>query len=303
MLYGLKRGTEQTQLALAGDARGHDAARLRQHPARRAAALVDAAERAAGRRRRSARRTLLAAGADPELVIATLETMDGQTTEGTAWLTARAVATGRTPARWTTWRVWAADPDRRAATPGAGAARRGRRRVATRRPAVGGRGTLSALQAALGCAAGPAVGAADALGPVPSALRAAGVPAAPQPQGGTAVAGTGATPGGPTTTAVRRHRRRRYPGAGTDGGGADPPGAAAPAPAASRAAGRLPGSGRCPSSPRPCRSPLPPPAVPAPLPACPGCPRSAAGGRRSNVPATGLPRARSACPLVTVGSC
>ena len=93
-----------------------DPARLRQHPARRAARTSSTAADArcrppAARRRRAARCS--PPGADPELVIATLETMDDQTTEGTAWLTDRAVTTvgrraaGR-PVRW------AADADRRA---------------------------------------------------------------------------------------------------------------------------------------------------------------------------------------------
>jgi hypothetical protein len=93
-LYGLKRGTEQTQLALAGDGRGQtllDFARTRLHELEElaeggASALPTAGTATGGR-------TVLAADADPDLVLETLATMDAQTTEGAAFLTDRAVAT------------------------------------------------------------------------------------------------------------------------------------------------------------------------------------------------------------------
>ena len=127
VLYGLKRGTEQTQLALAGDARGTTllgfaSTRLDEleHLVEAPSALP-AAGGAAG-----AGGTVLAAGADPELVISTLETMDDQTTEGTAWLTDRAVTTADGAPLDDLSRV-GGHPDRRARRPGPGAARRGRR--------------------------------------------------------------------------------------------------------------------------------------------------------------------------------
>src|SRR3954469_9856885 len=73
LLYDVKRGTEQTQLALAGDSRGQT--------------LLDLA----GTRLAELQEL---AGADPGLVISTLATMDDQTTEGASWLTTRAVETG-----------------------------------------------------------------------------------------------------------------------------------------------------------------------------------------------------------------
>ena len=92
VLYGLKRGTEQTQLALAGDARGTTLLGFASTRLDELEHLVDApsALPAAGGADGAAS-TVLAAGADPELVISTLETMDDETTEGTAWLTDRAV--------------------------------------------------------------------------------------------------------------------------------------------------------------------------------------------------------------------
>ena len=94
VLYDLKRGTEETKLALAGDARGEtllDLASIRLEEVRSlveggatALSATGAAESAG---------TVLAAGADPALVVETLGTMDAQTAEGAALLTARAVAT------------------------------------------------------------------------------------------------------------------------------------------------------------------------------------------------------------------
>jgi hypothetical protein len=71
-LYSLKRGTEQTQLALAGDARGQTLLDL-------AATRLDELEGLTD--------------ADPALVLDTVRTMDDQTTEGAAWLTERSVTT------------------------------------------------------------------------------------------------------------------------------------------------------------------------------------------------------------------
>ena len=169
VLYGLKRGTEQTQLALAGDARGQtllDFASTRlselqelvdQPTALPAAGAADASDG-----------TLLAAGADPELVISTLETMDDQTTEGTAWLTDRARddplrRTAGRPGRWVaaqTNGLASLAPDLPSA---AGAA------VAHSQALLSDvSARTNGLQAALTCGSGPSVGPDDALGPVPA---------------------------------------------------------------------------------------------------------------------------------------
>ena len=95
-LYGLKRGTEETQLALAGDGRGQtllDFARTRLHELEELTGSGVSALPAAGAAGPDGT-VVLAADADPQLVLETLATMDAQTTEGAAWLTDRAVDTG-----------------------------------------------------------------------------------------------------------------------------------------------------------------------------------------------------------------
>jgi hypothetical protein len=201
ILYGLKRGTEQTQLALAGDSRGQTLLDFASTRLDELETLVDApnALPAAGGTTGSGQ-TLLAAGADPELVIATLETMDDQTTEGTAWLTDRAATTSDEGplddlAVWT-----AAQTDELGALvpalpDAAGAAVTHSLELLD---AVSAR--TDGLQVALTCSAGPAVGSADELGPTPADC----VPVAPgAPSEGTgtdtSVPGTSTLP---TTPAV-----------------------------------------------------------------------------------------------------
>ena len=123
--------------------------------------------------------TVLAAGADPALVIETLETMDDQTTEGAAWLAERAVST-QDDGPLDDLSGLADRADRRARRAGprlpdaAGAAvvplpdPARRRRHPRRRAAVGP-----------DLPGGPAVGAGDALGPMPGGVR-AGRPPGPQ---------------------------------------------------------------------------------------------------------------------------
>ena len=78
-LYGVKRGTEQAQLALAGDSR-------------RGPVLLDLA-----RLRLAEIRTLAGAPTpDPALLLQTLHTMDAQTVDAAAWFDARAVTTHST---------------------------------------------------------------------------------------------------------------------------------------------------------------------------------------------------------------
>jgi hypothetical protein len=224
VLYGLKRGTEQTQLALAGDARGQtllDFASTRLEELQTLAEEGPNALPAAGAATPGSA-TVLAAGADPELVIATLETMDDQTSEGTAWMADRAVST-RDDAPLDDLSVWVTSQ-----TDGLAA-------LAPALPDAAGAAvshslTLLAdvaartdgLQLALTCASGPAVGAADALGPVPAEC----VPVAPGSSGaepGTGVPGSGSgsgsapqasTPAAPTTPPSSGS------GAGGTGGGA-----------------------------------------------------------------------------------
>ncbi|MGY1916211.1 DUF5667 domain-containing protein [Blastococcus sp. SYSU DS0973] len=146
-LYDLKRGTEQTQLALAGDSRGQTLLEL-------ASTRLDELG-------------LLVGEDDAALVGRTLATMDGHTTEGAAWLTERAVRM-RDPeplqalARWTAEQSTGlsalqgsvpadAEPvfDRSAGLLGALT------------------GRAEGLRTALSCATGPATTGTDALGPVP----------------------------------------------------------------------------------------------------------------------------------------
>jgi hypothetical protein len=206
VLYGLKRGTEQTQLALAGDARGRTLLDFASTRLDELEALVDEPAHAlpAAGGATGTGDTVLAADADPELVISTLETMDDQTTEGAAWLADRAVTT-RDDSPLDDLEVWvAAQSDELAAlTPAlpdaAGAAAS---HSLTLLSEVAAR--TDGLQLALTCPSGPAVGAADALGPTPADCAPA-APGAPS-EGTTTVPGTGsdpaqtATPGLPTTT-------------------------------------------------------------------------------------------------------
>ncbi|MGY1721648.1 DUF5667 domain-containing protein [Blastococcus sp. SYSU DS0533] len=146
-LYDLKRGTEQTQLALAGDSRGHT--------------LLELAGTRLGEL------TLLLGAGDPVLVERTLHTMDEHTTQGAGLLTGQAVQGGDT-APLDTLSRWTAEQSGGLAAlagdvPAGAAPAYGRstdllRALATR---------VEALREALRCTAGPAVVGDDALGPVP----------------------------------------------------------------------------------------------------------------------------------------
>jgi hypothetical protein len=217
-LYGLKRGTEQTQLALAGDStRGQtllDFASTRLAELRTLVGEDTTAAPVAGGAADGD--TVLAAGASPELVLQTMRTMDAQTTEGAASLDDRAVTTG-SAAPLDLLAHWAL----RQST--------GLQKLRADLPAeadtalidslgllsdIGSR--VSGLRTALDCAAGPATRGSDALGPVPTpcgvpslsnggsgggtgAPPVAGVPgttATPGSSGTTAGSGTGAAPSG-----------------------------------------------------------------------------------------------------------
>lgn len=183
-LYGLKRGTEETQVALAGDSRGHTLLEL------------------AGTRLQEL--GLIAGEGDVPLVVRTLATMDQHTTEGAAWLTWRAARTQDTGplealAGWTAEQSAGLTALETAVPAGA--------ELAFGRSAdLLGALTVRAedLHAALGCATGPATAGDDALGPVPGrcpadtpaeVVQAPGTPARPR-TGTDAVtdAGTGVPP-------------------------------------------------------------------------------------------------------------
>jgi hypothetical protein len=188
VLYDLKRGTERTQLALAGDSRGQillDFASTRLDelevlvgdgasalPAAMPAGPGDAA--------------VSATGADPVLVLETLQAMDAETGEGTVWLTDRAVESSDAGPldHLAQWAAGQADdlvalqdlvPDAAAEAVG---------RSLTLLADVGAR--ADGLQAALGCPAGPAVDGTDDLGPVP-------VPCPPPAPGPPPAGGSGGT--------------------------------------------------------------------------------------------------------------
>ncbi len=200
-LYGLKRGTEQTQLALAGDARGRT--------------LLGFAST-----RLEELSAVLADDPPAGLVEDTLATMDAQAADGAAWLAGRAVDTGSSApldelAGWSAGQSAGLD-GLRSDVPGD-----------ARDDADSSAGLLDriderveALRASLDCPSGPATDGSDELGPVPGACAASpappvdggGEPGAPAP--GLPGTTAGPTPGGPGggTTA---------PGGGTGSGGSE----------------------------------------------------------------------------------
>jgi hypothetical protein len=227
-LYGVKRGTEQTQLALAGDARGQTLLEFAGTRLDELEALVGegpTALPAAGAPAAQGGTTLLAAGADPELVLATLATMDDQTTEGAAWMAERAV-TVRGPQPLEDLSAWAAGQSEGLAAlqplvPDEAGAAVGESLVLL--ADIGRRS--DALRDGVACPTGPAVDGADALGPVPGVCA----PEEPTPPaaggGGTGTStGTNSQAGTPATPSVP-------PAGGTGSGGTGPgggPGGATP---------------------------------------------------------------------------
>jgi Domain of unknown function (DUF5667) len=170
-LYGLKRGTEQTQLALAGDSsRGRtllDFASTRLAELDHLLAEGTTALPAGGAAVPGAAETVLAA-ASPELVVETLRTMDAQTADGTAWMTDRSVST-RSPAPLDELLDWVAGQSAGLSALGPEVpegARDAMTSSLTLLAQVGARGT--ALQTALTCPAGPATSGTDGLGPRPA---------------------------------------------------------------------------------------------------------------------------------------
>ena len=251
VLYGLKRGTEQTQLALAGDSRGQTLLDFASTRLDELETLVDEAPSAlpAAGGAPGSGQTLLAAGADPELVIATLETMDDQTTEGTAWLTDRAVTTpDEGPlddlAVWTATQTDELAALAPALPDAAGAAVSHSLELLH---AVSAR--TDGLQVALTCSAGPAVGSADQLGPTPAECVPV-APAAPTEGTGTdtGVPGTGSTTQS-TTPAVPTPAVPGGTGSGSTEGGSDGGTGGLPAPGTPTVPGGLPTLPSTPSIP------------------------------------------------------
>jgi hypothetical protein len=171
LLYDVKRGTEETQLALAGDSRGEKLLDLASTRLDEVRALVESgatALPAVGAPAPGSGQTVLATEADPALMVETLDTMDAQTTEGAARLTERAVASGD-GAPLELLAGWAAEQSDGLAAlrndvPAAAADDVTESLVLLSDIAT----RLSGLDSALDCAAGPATTVADALGPVPT---------------------------------------------------------------------------------------------------------------------------------------
>jgi hypothetical protein len=267
VLYDLKRGTERTQLALAGDHRGQT---LLDFASTRLEEIEDLV------------------GADPALVLETLQTMDAQTAEGAVWLTERAVETGEEQpldqlSRWADGQAG---------------------ELAALQPLVPGEATQAVgvslallgeigartdgLAEALACPAGPAVAGSDDLGPVPAACPAPETPSAP---------GTGTDPTAPGQQ-TGSGPSAPAPG-GTAPGGTTPglptvPSDTAPGGGDSGARGAAPPAAPTPTTPR-----LPTPTLPLPtlsVPTKPPAPSSAI----LDVPPVGSIQV-CAPPLLTVG--
>lgn len=156
VLYGVKRGTEQTQLALAGDSRG--------------SVLLDLA--------RTRLDELTDLDGDTALAESTLTTMDAQTREGASWLAARALDTAD-PAPLDRLSGWAAEQSAQldAARPDVP--------VPAADDVDGSLALLTeiaaradGLRAVLACPSGPAPTGTDGLGPVPAGC----LPEPPAPQ-------------------------------------------------------------------------------------------------------------------------
>jgi hypothetical protein len=277
VLYGLKRGTEQTQLALAGQSRGQT--------------LLDLA----GTRLAEVRS--LGGGGNAALVISTLHTMDQQTTEGAAWLTRQAVqdhssAPVHALSAWTTGQraeLAAAQSSMPSAARSAAAASLDLLGQVSQR--------VGDLTTALACPSGPATSGTDALGPVPGTCPSVtqGTPgsgAATAQTNGPAQAGT--SPG--TVPSV-------VPGTGTGTGGGS---------AGSAGSTGGPVGGSVPAPPTGGGGVLPGPVVPGlptvpslPAPELPGAPAGGGTGGSGSGPLPGLPLPSlpvptpSCLPLVT----
>jgi hypothetical protein len=223
VLYDVKRGTEQTQLALAGDSRGPTLLEFASTRLDELESLVDAptALPSAGTRS-GAGTTVLAAGADPQLVLSTLSTMDDQTTEGAEWMAERAVH-DRDAAPLDELASWAAAQS-------AGLAALQPLVPDDAQAAVGDSLTLLAditsrtagLEQALACPAAPGVQGADSLGPVPTTCPEAPAPPAIGGNGPDAGTGVGSTSVGTDPALPSGSTGPTLPPAGPTSGGSGP---------------------------------------------------------------------------------
>jgi Domain of unknown function (DUF5667) len=178
-LYGVKRGTEQTQLALAGDARGRTLL----------AFATTRLEELDG---------VLEGGSSARVVEQTLALMDAQTLDGTAWLTRRAVETGSSAplddlSNWSAAQSSALDGLLADVPTGARA-----EAEASAALLDGIDVRVGDLRPALDCAGGPATAGADELGPRAADCAA---PAGPPPAASPAVGGDPGVPGSPDSDA------------------------------------------------------------------------------------------------------
>ncbi|SDG02631.1 DUF5667 domain-containing protein [Klenkia brasiliensis] len=272
LLYGLKRGTEQTQLALASDAdrgltllgfattRLDELAELTGEDAGALPAAVGAPD--------GSGQAVAAAGVDPATVVDLLITMDEQTTEGTSSLTTTVVG-GGDPGALATLTDWAAG--QRAGLAALDLPAGAQDAVAASLvlvDQVAARAT--SWQTALTCPDGPTTAGLDDLGPVAGACA---VPATtPSAAPSTAAPTTGSTaepaPGGGT-------------GTGTAPTSAAPPATAAPTGGGGGSGG---GGGTLPTTGGAPATTTLPPAVPTSAP----------------VPTVGLPAATTTPPVVQV---
>jgi hypothetical protein len=281
VLYGLKRGTEQTQLALAGDSRGQT--------------LLDFA----GTRLQEVR--ALGPDGDAALAVSTLRTMDQQTTDGAAWLTRRAVQTrSSAPVRdLTTWtatqRAGVADLQS-AVPPGARDAAAASLDLLDRVDA-----RAAALVPALDCSSGPAVRGSDALGPLPVTCAPVSAPAGAGPGSGTS--------GSQVPSGANSGSAAVPPGAATVTGAPGSAGSGSPSggPVGTDPGGLLPGGGSVAPSPPTSIITVPLPTLPnLPLP---GQPTSGSGsgttGSTGGSSPTGGSGGIGVClpPVLQVGNC
>jgi hypothetical protein len=183
LLYGLKRGTEQTQLALASDStRGQTLLDFASTRLSELTTLVDddaAALPAAGAVTGSG---TVAAGSSPELVLQTLHTMDAQTTAGAAWLDGRSVSS-TDAAPLDVLAHWAAGQSTGLTALQSHLPAAASKAAVTSLDLLAGITTrTTGLRTALACPTGPAVSGTDALGPLPGTCRS--TPGAPSASGG-----------------------------------------------------------------------------------------------------------------------
>lgn len=278
VLYGLKRGTEQTQLALAGDSRGQTllgfaTTRLQEVRA-------------------------LGPGGDAGLAVSTLHTMDAQTTEGTAWLTQRAVQTHSSApvhdlTAWTATQRAGLTDLQTVVPPGARDAAAASLDLLDR---VNAR--AAALAPALACSSGPAVRGSDALGPVPVACASApastgaGNPVSPAPSG----ADVGSTAGVPAPAPQTGNAGPVNSGGGVAGPSGST-GSLVPNPGS-----LLPGGGSTASTPSTSIITIPSPITLTPV--LPGTSTSPTGGATSS-PTSGSGPTLGVClpPILQLGKC